>query len=441
LEVSKTRTIFPATAQDRMNYLIGLLSADQQIAMVLSFSSRLDTQILKRALQLTLKLVPILNCRFVAEENPYWESTNGVQGEILVCENCTGEEREKKVNEFIVEPGDRINGPLVQAKLLRAQKDTLIVKISHLCSDATGLKEYIQLLASVYTAFSHGSAPKVIAAEFLARQKPGFREQSGLFSALGIKDLTSLLREDESAKYLWRFPSDPAANDKPKVAIRRLKGEQMTRLINRAKAYGATVNDLICAAYFRSLLDKSVFMEPCNEEKAAICITVDLRRYLPGRTTGTICNLSGSEAVIIELQEGEEFEVTLAKVKQKLDTIKNNRPGLSSAAMMELIAGSPLSAAREEVYKQKASLAKGMNTVLPYLSNLGIIAGQPLKFGSAVAEDGYMTGPINYAPFFYMGVSTYNEVLTLAVGYHTPAISEKEVNRLLDVMVRELSGG
>ena len=67
------------------------------------------------------------------------------------------------------------------------------------------------------------------------------------------------------------------------------------------------------------------------------------------------------------------------------------------------------SAAREEVYKQKASLAKGMNTVLPYLSNLGIIAGQPLKFGSAVAEDGYMTGPINYAPFFYMGVSTYNE--------------------------------
>ena len=36
--MSKTRTIFPATAQDRMNYLIGLLSADQQIAMVLSFS-------------------------------------------------------------------------------------------------------------------------------------------------------------------------------------------------------------------------------------------------------------------------------------------------------------------------------------------------------------------------------------------------------------------
>lgn len=70
---------------------------------------------------------------------------------------------------------------------------------------------------------------------------------------------------------------------------------------------------------------------------------------------------------------------------------------------------------------------------------IGLLSSdQPPKFGASEAMDGYMATPITYAPFFCMGASTYNGVLTLSVGFHTPGISEEEINSLMDVMMREL---
>ncbi|PEM78958.1 condensation protein, partial [Bacillus pseudomycoides] len=167
-------------------------------------------------------------------------------------------------------------------------------------------------------------------------------------------------------------------------------------------------------------------------------LTIDLRRYLPNHTTGAICNLSGMEMPVIKMEDDESFNQTLARVKQSMDKIKSQNPGLSSAAGMELLAGIKLSAVKE-MYKQQYEQALQMGMALPLLTNFGVIADEPIKFGEVQAEDGYMTSPIMYAPFFTMGASSYNGRLTFTIGYHTPDTSKEKVDQFLESVVNQLS--
>lgn len=102
------------------------------------------------------------------------------------------------------------------------------------------------------------------------------------------------------------------------------------------------------------------------------------------------------------------------------------------------MAGMGHSAVRER-FEQQHAQAVQMAMAMPVLTNFGIIAKHPIRFGELEVDDAYMTTPIMYSPFFSMGASSYNSVLTLSVGFHTPDASEEEMNRFLDDMATELS--
>ncbi|MDT2291788.1 hypothetical protein P7H15_01085 [Paenibacillus larvae] len=55
------------------------------------------------------------------------------------------------------------------------------------------------------------------------------------------------------------------------------------------------------------------------------------------------------EMPIVELYDVESFEVTFNRVKREMDSLKNNLQGISSAARMELMAKTGLSALREKL--------------------------------------------------------------------------------------------
>ncbi|MCY9691134.1 hypothetical protein M5W70_21340 [Paenibacillus larvae] len=120
------------------------------------------------------------------------------------------------------------------------------------------------------------------------------------------------------------------------------------KLIRWTKDRRATINGVLVIAFFRSLLYSTICMEPSLSLRM-VGITVDLRRYLPKKTTSSICNLSGMEMPIVELYDVESFEVTFNRVKREMDSLKNNLQGISSAARMELMAKTGLSALREKL--------------------------------------------------------------------------------------------
>ncbi|WP_439741393.1 condensation domain-containing protein [Bacillus pseudomycoides] len=430
---------YSVTPQDRMNYLLGLYSADQQINAVLYFPVGISKKILEQSVRITLQLQPVLNSRFVESDIPYWkEHSSGTNSPICLFAEGNDQELEMMAIDFIRESGDRIQGPMVQTKLLRGTTiDMLVVKLSHLCSDGAGVKEYINLLGAIYTQLYLGKSKDQIIKEF-GEGNESFRDQSPVFKYAGIPDVKSAYRPNqEQQASLWSFPSQPNKNIYPKMSVRRLSHEQTLRLIQWTKAQQATLNDAIMTAYFRALSRFTVYAEPRTAEKM-IGLTIDLRRYLPNHTTGAICNLSGMEMPVIKMEDDESFNQTLARVKQSMDKIKSQNPGLSSAAGMELLAGIKLSAVKE-MYKQQYEQALQMGMALPLLTNFGVIADEPIKFGEVQAEDGYMTSPIMYAPFFTMGASSYNGRLTFTIGYHTPDTSKEKVDQFLESVVNQLS--
>ncbi|AIK36518.1 condensation domain protein [Bacillus pseudomycoides] len=430
---------YPVTPQDRMNYILGLYSANQQINAILYFPVGISKNILEQSVRITLQLQPVLNSRFVESDIPYWkEHSSGTNSPICLFAEGNDQELEMMAIDFIKESGDRIQGPMVQTKLLRGTTtNMLVVKLSHLCSDGAGVKEYINLLGAIYTQLYLGKSKDQIIKEF-GEGNESFRDQSPVFKYAGIPDVKSAYRPNqEQQASLWSFPSQPNKNIYPKMSVRRLSHEQTLRLIQWTKAQQATLNDAIMTAYFRALSRFTVYAEPRTAEKM-IGLTIDLRRYLPNHTTGAICNLSGMEMPVIKMEDDESFNQTLARVKQSMDKIKSQNPGLSSAAGMELLAGIKLSAVKE-MYKQQYEQALQMGMALPLLTNFGVIADEPIKFGEVQAEDGYMTSPIMYAPFFTMGASSYNGRLTFTIGYHTPDTSKEKVDQFLESVVNQLS--
>ncbi|EJS04867.1 condensation domain-containing protein [Bacillus mycoides] len=430
---------FSVTPQDRMNYVLGLYSADQQINAVLYFPVGISKEILEQSVRITLQLQPVLNSRFVENDIPYWEEhSSATNSPICLFAEGNNQELEIMAIDFIKEPGDRIQGPMVQTKLLRGTTtDMLVVKLSHLCSDGAGVKEYINLLGAIYTQLSLGQSKNQIMKEF-GEGNESFRDQSHVFKYAGISDIKSAYRpSQEQQASLWSFPSQPNKNKSPQMSVRRLSHEQSLRLTQWTKAQQATLNDVIMTAYFRALSHFTVYAEPRTAEKM-IGLTIDLRRYLPNYTTGAICNLSGMEMPVIKMEDNESFNQTLVRIKQSMDKIKSQNPGLSSAAGMELLAGMKLSVVKE-MYNQQYEQALQMGMALPLLTNFGVIADEPIQFGEIQAEDGYMTSPIMYAPFFSMGASFYNGRLTFTIGYHTPDTSKEEVDKFLESVVNQLS--
>ncbi|MEH7190373.1 condensation domain-containing protein [Bacillus toyonensis] len=430
---------YSVTPQDRMNYLLGLYSADQQINAVLYFPVGLSKEILEQSVRITLQLQPVLNSRFVENDTPYWEKhSSGTNSSICFFAEGNDQELEIMAIDFIKEPGDRIQGPMVQTILLRGTTtDMLVVKLSHLCSDGAGVKEYINLLGAIYTHLSLGGSKDQIIKEF-GEGNESFRDQSHVFKYAGISDVKSAYRPNqEQQASLWSFPSQPNKNKSPKMSVGRLSREQTLCLTKWTKAQQATLNDVIMTAYFRALSHFTVYAEPRTAEKM-IGLTIDLRRYLPNYTTGAICNLSGMEMPVIKMEDGESFNQTLVRVKQSMDKIKGQNPGLSSAAGMEILAGMKLSTVKE-MYNQQYEQAVQMGMALPLMTNFGVIADEPIQFGEIQAEDGYMTSPIMYAPFFSMGASTYNGRLTFTIGYHAPDTSKEKVDKFLECVINQLS--
>ncbi|XXM74584.1 condensation domain-containing protein [Lysinibacillus sphaericus] len=431
-------TKFAATPQDRMNYILGHFSANQQINAVLFLNNQLSNELLEESVLVTMEIEPVLKCRFVDDDTPYWEE-HPSPSSLPVTFFTEGQDQdiEKSAIEFIEEQGNFLKDPMVQMKLLRGNtRDILVIKLSHLCTDGAGVKAYMNMLGNVYTRLSLGKSKDEIIKGY---HKSGerLRDQSLVFHHAGISDIKSAYQPNHEPKAsLWSFPSRPNGNEFPKMCVRRLTREQTKRLTQWAKVHQATINDVIMTAYFRALSRVAVYAEPCTPEKM-IGLTIDLRRYLPENESCTICNLSGMEMPEIKMEADEDFQQTLDGVKKSMRKIKSQHPGLSSAAGMELLAGMKLSAVKD-IYNQQHEQALETGMALPLLTNFGLVTDEPITFGEIQAEDGYITSPIMYAPFFTLGASSYTGRLTFTIGHHTPGTAEENVNLFLDELVGQL---
>jgi len=426
--------ILPASGHDIYNYVARYGLANYQIQTIMKLDGHLDFQKLSQAVRLSIEDQPVFGCHFIENEPPYWEKLKNID-DGLFCSIEETENIDQSVQLFLESPLDMDNDPMVKVKLIRSQDfDTICLKINHSCCDGTGTKEYLQLLSEIYTSIDQNNG------SFIPNPRKRNRDdQDLLFRNLGITDPeTEWIPGSEITRATWPFPWIEVKQDKSGVVISRLTQQQYHDIYQYSKNNGATINDIILTAYYRAM---SVFGEPNYLETMEIPVTIDLRRFLKDNKTEGIKNFSGSEISCLTLIPDESFSDTLSRVITMMNKIKDERPGLQSAIGLERVEKLTFSEALD-YYKMVAEWPNSCSDkCAPVLSNLGIIADSLLTFGKIVATDAYIIPPVVQIPGFLLMVNTYNNIISLSVGFYEGTILREDVEKLLNKIRDEIIEG
>jgi NRPS condensation-like uncharacterized protein len=136
----------------------------------------------------------------------------------------------------------------------------------------------------------------------------------------------------------------------------------------------------------------------------------------------------------LERKNGEAFEGTLARVVASIEKLKANYPGLESAAGLEYLFSQGF-AGMEKYLMQSAEMGKKYHVTFPLLSNFGVLCDY--HFGVLPMTGGYISSPIMYQPGFMLGATTFNDEMTLSVGFCGEENIEP-VGSFLDTFIAEL---
>jgi NRPS condensation-like uncharacterized protein len=414
---------------DRAEYLDRII-CNQQIQCVIELDGRLDERRLARAARLVMDAEPVLGCRFVERKSyPFWERRDDLDDlQISDVQECGAAYVPARIDDFLKVPGDPRVDPLVRLKLLRAETDTLCVKVDHIAADTGGTKDVLYLLCEIY---------RHLISEEDYEPRPNSRGDRRLCQALkkvSLPDKVASLRHGNPPVPDWGFPFRGKGSDDWAFAVRRTTAAEFRALKESTSSLGMTNNDCVLAAYYRAFFEAA---RPGAGARCTIRVPIDLRRYLPGEMAGAVCNLSGQLYPVLEMIPGEELEGTLVRVHDAMEVLKEKAPGIGAAMVVAAFTapGQWLTAA---VYKRMVAREARAGKCDPYLSNMGVLSEDGLRFGHVVVRDAWLVSPLQWAPGFLMGVSTFNERMTVTVGYADAAANAPVVEEFLDHVTGDL---
>lgn len=428
ISVDRVPIIIPVTGFDRICYLLGYGHYNMQIQAVITFDQHLDKDIFKKAVRLSLDAEPVLGCRFVEDEKqPYWQRFENPDA-IQWFEFVQNDNKQAVIEQFLKSPF-YCEEQMLCVQLIRANDDdTLCVKICHACSDGGGLKQYLQLLAEIYSNLL--KVPQY-------KPEPNTKrrlDQKNYFETFDIKDPLAFMapHAEPLPQATWAFPYHSFESKEMHTSMRRFANESFDRIKAFGKAHAVTINTIILTSFYRSMFQ---LLNPPAGDDREICLTMDLRRSVKTDPARDICNLSITVASKTCRVEEEDFLGTLKRVSKSINELKHSQVELSHAVRIEaqeaieyLQLRTLFLAARPQVLE--------IGKLSPTLTNTGII--NPLQFGQIHACDAYLVPPAIYAPGFLLGVSTYKRTLTLVSSYCKPSHRSEDVNALMDYMMKEL---
>ncbi|MBF0121734.1 MAG: hypothetical protein HQK79_23130 [Desulfobacterales bacterium] len=428
--------------------------SDMLIHAVITFDGRIDYAIMKKAFRLCFDAEPITGCRLVTNDSQFYWKIREDLDEIAACFIKETNDIEFDINKFLTASIDPHNDSQVQALILRAENDTLCIKINHCIADAGGVKEYIYLLADVYSRLleDNNYSPKLnirgdrslrqVANQFnffeklkIIRRSLRNLKSDSFYLLHSIRIMLQLKNKKYSHYRYWSLPLSNQDNLDRKILIYHIPKDQFCFLKSYGKRYNATVNDVILTAFYRAFFD---IIKPDPNEPLHILTTADLRRYLPGNKGGAICNLSGFVHVNIGRNLGKDFEHTLIKAKNCMDSYKADYLGLGDFPSFVLFKLLPFKWFQKVISFALKSMMVDEKTVIPVLTNMGIIYLQPDSFKGSTIKDIFLTPPVMFPPILGIGITGFKEFITISVGICGSKKNSSIIKNLFDKVVDQL---
>lgn len=392
------------------------------IRCLVRFDGRLSEEALRRAVNLSIGALPQIACSY-DEKAHRWRERGFTADDIVHVVEASSDD-ESAARKPLLTSIDRAAEPQLKVFLVQGpNRDTLGVIINHMVSDGGGFKQYLYLLAGLYSACA---------------ADPGYHK--GL-KPLGKRNLNQLLRNIGFLRTLGTLFSkappyrpDPAMllplkgdSSRPILVTHRIEEARFAKIRRFAKINHASVNDMLLAAYLRALSE----VTGCAE--VAVPCPVDLRKYAKAGQPCGICNLTSNYYCDVTLAPDEPFEDTLDDVSRQMQEQKHSDACLKGPvlyhALFHLL---PFAVMRKLFFKISP---------IPVISftNLGTIGTEEFRFGDLSIEDAFIATAVKHVPSFQLSASTYEGRCTLTSSLYGTQADEETVARFLDRVEAEMS--
>lgn len=409
---------------DKMHYLFRGFN-DRMVHVALYYDYKIDIQALKTVILCFLEKAPVLHSSFIDTKlTAHWRVNDYTIDDVLTVRESN--DLQKDADEFLtqyIEPEAPVQ--IRFAVFHNETESVLCIVENHMCMDGGDLKYFVRSFCQAYTDYvQNGKSPISL--------REGSRSYDEIYRDFSRREkkMAQNLYKNVCAKDDHRFPlTENNLHDKSFIALRKIDADRFTALRKAGKTLGATVNDLLVAAYFYSLYELGNYG---LDESVTISCAIDLRRHVKDTEGMGITNHTAFMQCNIP-ERGKDIFETLEYTKQSVEKFKNDPfMGLYGLPLLKFGYGILPQSAAEGVIKL------GYSNPLLAMSNIGLLDSEGYSLCGKAPKDGFMTGAVKYKPFALVSATSLNGVLSLSMCVRGNEEDKRIVERFFDLMESNL---
>lgn len=410
---------FPAGTGEKMQYLVHECN-DNTMRFILRYPGRIDADILRRAVHAVVMSVDVLHASFdPGVLRACWHCHDKLDEQDYFCliphaDDPAEEAIRQSLLPVLPQGNAQLHCCLVQGDIVSA----VAIRMSHLCMDGSDARYLLGKLAEAYALIRKSGSAEGL------HIKNGSRAPEQLYQSMSKEEMRSLLKSPATGiKSPYPYPTEEAGT--PQMVHRTIPSGVMDAARRRAKAGGATANDLLLSACYHAYAHT-----PGVDASAPLSVMsmMDLRRHCPTGDSEGLSNLSGALPTALPNGLPEDFEALLADIAQQTQHEKNDpHAGLVGIPLIH-------KATRTAPLRLLTRMAGGIyGSVGIGLTNLGNIRCEALALDGLTPTDGWFGGPLKKKPHMQVSAASFDGACTLTVaGQYT----QEDAQSLQDFLER-----
>lgn len=384
----------PAGSGEKMQYLVHDQN-DNTIRFVLAYPGLADEQKLCRAMRAVVMGADVLHASFdpgIVHATWHVHETLA-DSDFFQVVRTAGDPAQEALRWALrpVKPQGKCQ--LYCTLVLGEETSALAFCISHLCADGSDAR---YLLFKLIEAYREGSVSI----------KNGRRDPEQLYSRLSKRELRTLMHSPATG-IQSPYPFATTEPGEKRMANLIIPADVMERAHRRAKALGATTNDLLLAACYAAYA-----AAPGVDAQAPMSIMsmMDLRRHCPNGDSEGLSNLSGTLPTALSDGMPKDFHALVTEIARQTKREKDNpQAGLTGLPLIHRAARSlPMPLLIKAAGRAYGSVGIG-------LTNLGPLNGCGLALDGLSPTAGWFGGPLKKKPHMQVSAASFDGACTLTV--------------------------
>ena len=411
---------------DKMHYLFRDYN-DRMVHVELTYDFRIDAEALRTVLICFFEKNPVFHASFTDNHiTPYWTVKPYRIDDVVHEREVTETELPAAVDAFLSQCLPPEGDLQMQVMLFyHGEQTTLCIVENHMCMDGGDFKTFLSALCRNYNDYvENGVSPL----DF----RVGSRSYEAVYQSFSPQ-------EQKAAKNLYRninkkdthaFPlTKSEKDDRSFIARRKISAEKFLRIKSEGKKHGATINDMLTAAYFYSLYELAGF-DP--NESLTISSAIDLRRHVKDTEGMGMTNHTAWMQCEVPERGRDIFETlqyctrSYARFKQDKYMGLHGLPLLSFGyKIMPLAVSEPI-------------IKIGYSNPLIAMSNIGILDVKALALCGHEPTGGFMSGAVKYKPFVLLSVTSMRNEMTFSMCVRGNEEDKRIVERFFDLLEKNI---